>query len=90
MIKSKMTVSLLVFIKNKYKYSSKEEDLVILVDKLGGKYIGGGTDLCTGKRDQQYYFPSNKEAKIFLNYGTVKEVILKDYDLEEIDNVRSY
>lgn len=82
-----MTVSLLVYVKNKYKYGKKEEDLCVLVDKLGGRYVGGGTDLCTGKRDQQYYFPSAKEAKTFLNYKTTQEVIMKEYDLVEVENV---
>lgn len=86
-MKKKMKVSLLVFVKNKYKYSKKEEDLVVLVDKLGGKYIGGGTDLSTGKRDQQYYFSSLSDAKTFLSYKTTQETILKDYDLQELDNV---
>lgn len=76
-------VSLLVFIKNKYKYTDQESKLQILADKLGGRNIGGGTDLSTGKRDQQFIFNSKKDAKTFLSYSTVKESILKEYDLAE-------
>jgi hypothetical protein len=75
--------SLLVFIKNKYKYSDQESKLQILADKLGGRNIGGGTNLSTGKRDQQFVFNNKKDAKAFLSYSTVKESILKDYDLTE-------
>lgn len=77
-------VSLLVYIKNKYKYTQQEEKLGILADKLGGKEVGGGTDLSTGKRDKQYYFKSESDAKTFLAYPTVKEAILKEYDLVEV------
>jgi len=76
-------VSLLVFIKNKYKYTDQESKLQILADKLEGRNIGGGTDLSTGKRDQQFIFNNKKDAKTFLSYSTVKESILKDYDLTE-------
>lgn len=79
-------ISLLVFIKNKYKYSDQESKLAVLADKLGGRFIGGGTDLSTGKRDQQYIFNSKKDAKTFLSYATVKESILKEYDLVETNN----
>ena len=78
-------VSLLVYVKSKYKYTQQEEKLGILADKLGGKEIGGGTDLSTGKRDKQYYFNSEKDAKTFLSYPTVKQIILKDYDLVGVD-----
>jgi len=87
MMKKKMTVSLMVFIKHKYKYSRKEEDLIVLVDKLGGKFVGGGTDLCTRQRDQQYFFPSLKEVKTFLNYKTTKDAILKEISLVRIKDV---
>jgi len=76
-------VSLLVFIKNKYKYTDQESKLQILADKLGGRNIGGGTDLSSGKRDQQFIFKNKKDAKTFLSYSTVKESILKEYDLAE-------
>lgn len=84
MMKKKYTVSLLVYIKNKYKYSNQEEKLGLLADKLDGKEIGGGTCLATGKRDKQYYFTSKENAKAFLSYPTVKETILKEFDLVEI------
>ena len=78
-------VSLLVYIKNKYKYGHQEEKLGVLAYGLGGKEIGGGTDLDTGKRDKQYYFKNRQDAEIFLNYPTVKQIILKEYDLVDID-----
>lgn len=80
----KNKVSLLVYIKKQYKYSAQEEKLSILADKLGGKEIGGGTCLATGKRDKQYYFKNENDAKTFLSYPTVKQTILKEYDLIEI------
>lgn len=86
MMSKKYEVSLLVFVKNKYKYSKEEEKLGILADKLGGREIGGGTDLSTGKRDKQYYFKSVEDAKTFLSYSTVKNIILKEYDLVKIED----
>ena len=84
-MKNKFKVSLLVYVKNKYKYSQQEEKLGILADALGGKEIGGGACLATGKRDKQYYFKSQEDAKTFLSYPTVKQIILKEYDLVDID-----
>lgn len=86
-MKRKYNVSLLVFVKNKYKYSNQEEKLAVLAHQLEGKEIGGGTNLSNGKRDKQYYFKTKNDAYTFLNYPTVKETILKEYDLEELDNV---
>lgn len=85
MKKQKYKVSLLVFVKNKYKYSKEEEKLGILADKLGGREIGGGTCLDTGKRDKQYYFKSHEDANAFLAYPTVRNIILKKHDLVDID-----
>jgi len=85
-MKNKYEVSLLVFVKNKYKYGQEEEKLGILADKLGGKEIGGGTCLSTGKRDKQFYFKSKQDAETFLSYPTTQQVILKEYDLQEINN----
>ena len=79
-------VSLLVYIKKQYRYSTQEERLSILADKLGGKEIGGGTCLATGKRDKQYFFNSEKDTKLFLSYPTVKQTILKEYDLVDVTN----
>ena len=80
----KNKVSLLVYIKKQYKYSAQEEKLSILADKLGGKEVGGGTCLATGKRDKQYYFKTEEDAETFLSYPTVKQTILKEYDLVKI------
>jgi len=85
-MKNRYTVSLLVFVKNKYKYGQEEEKLSILADKLGGKEIGGGTCLSTGKRDKQFYFKSKQDAETFLSYPTTQQIILKEYDLQEINN----
>lgn len=83
-MKNKYSHSLLVYIKNKYKYGRQEEKLGVLADRLGGREIGGGTDLTTGKRDKQYYFKNEQDVKTFLSYPTVKDIILKEYDLVEI------
>lgn len=84
MMKEKHTHSLLVFMKKKHAYSKTEERLDILADKLGGRNIGGGTNLSNGERDKQYYFKSLEDAKTFLNYPTVQEAIKTNYDLVEI------
>ena len=84
MKKQKYKVSLLVYIKNKYKYSKQEEKLGILADKLGGREIGGGTCPAAGKRDKQYYFNSEKDANTFLTYSTVKDTILKEHDMVRV------
>jgi len=83
----KYTHSLLVFIKRKYAYSVREEQLQILADGLKGKFIGGGTDLSTRERDQQFYFKSVGDAKTFLEYPTVREAIKNNYELVELENV---
>lgn len=79
-MKSKYSHSVLVFIKKKYAYSKREEQIQVLAYGLGGKYIGGGTNLSNGKRDQQFYFKSLENVKTFLNYPTVKEAILTEVD----------
>ncbi|NBW58677.1 hypothetical protein EBR43_13055 [bacterium] len=84
MKKEKYSVSLLVYIKSKYKYSQQEEKLSILANGLKGKEVGGGTCLATGKRDKQYYFKSGQDANTFLSYPSVQKTILKEYDLVEI------
>lgn len=87
MMKNKTNkVSLLVYIKKQYKYSTQEERLAILADQLGGREVGGGTCLATGKRDKQYYFKTEKDAKTFLSYPTVRKTILKEYDLVGVVN----
>jgi hypothetical protein len=84
MNKKTFDISLLVYIKNKFKYSPQEDKLGILADKLGGKEVGGGTCLSSGKRDKQYFFKTTRDAQTFLNYPTVRETILKEYDLVKI------
>jgi len=76
-------VGLSVFVKNKYKYSQKEADLAVLADKLGGRFVGGGTCLSTGDRDQQYVFKKIDDLNTFLDYPTVKEVIKTKYDIDD-------
>jgi hypothetical protein len=78
--------SLLVYMKAQHKYTTSEEQLETLCkEKYNGRCAGGGTDLSTGKRDQQFVFNELKEAKAFLKHPFTKDVILKDYDLEEVD-----
>lgn len=80
----KKKVSLLVYIKNKYKYTEREEQLEVLANALGGRNVGGGTDLSTGKRDQQFYFNNEQDANMFLNYPTVKEAILSEVNIVKV------
>ena len=75
--------SLLVYIKNRYKYSDTELQLQALCEeKYDGRHVGGGTDLSTGKRDQQFIFNKQAHAKAFLRHPFTKTVVLKDYDLD--------
>jgi len=78
-------ISVLVYIKKKYSYSKREEELATLADALKGRFIGGGTDLVTRKRDQQYFFKDMNSAKTFLDYPTVRETILSEVSIEEVD-----
>lgn len=83
-MKNKFTHSVLIYVKKRFAYSKREEQIGILADALGGQHIGGGTDLSTGKRDQQFYFKSLNDVKTFLKYPTVKEAILSEIDIVEI------
>jgi hypothetical protein len=79
-------VSLLVYMKAQHKYTSSEEQLETLCkEKYNGRCVGGGTDLSTGKRDQQFVFSKGVDARNFLNHPFTKAVILKDYDLVKVD-----
>lgn len=80
-MKVKQDYSLLVYMKKKYAYTKREEQMEVLANALGGKNIGGGTDLTSGDRDQQFYFKNIKDAYTFLDYPTVKEAIKSKYDL---------
>ncbi len=79
--------SLLVYIKNRYKYSDTELQLQTLCEqKYDGRHVGGGTDLSTGKRDQQFMFNKEAHAKAFLRHPFTKTVVLKDYDLVLVED----
>ncbi len=79
--------SLLVYIKNRYKYSDTELQLQKLCEeKYDGRHVGGGTDLSTGKRDQQFMFNKEAHAKAFLRHPFTKTVVLKDYDLVLVED----
>lgn len=80
----KYSHSLLVFVKKKYAYSKREEQMQILANALKGKFVGGGTNLSNWERDQQFYFQSENDAKTFLSYPTVKEAIKSNFDLVEV------
>lgn len=80
-MKNKYSHSVLVYMKKKHAYTKREEQLETLAMSLKGKCIGGGTDLTTGKRDQQYFFRCKQDADTFLNYPTVKEAILTDVEV---------
>ena len=78
--------SLLVYMKAQHKYTDSEVQLETLCkEKFNGRAVGGGTDLSTGKRDQQFTFFNKAGAKAFLKHPFTKAVILKDYDLVEVD-----
>lgn len=84
MMKNKYSHSVLVYIKKKYAYSQREEQLEVLADALKGTCVGGGTCLSSGKRDKQYMFKSLNDVKTFLDYPTVRESILSDVDIVEV------
>ena len=78
--------SLLVYVKAQHKYTDSELQLETLCkEKFNGRAVGGGTNLSSGKRDQQFVFESKTDAKAFLRHPFTKAVVLKDYDLVEID-----
>ena len=78
--------SVLVFMKAQYKYTDSEVQLETLCkEKYHGRCAGGGTDLSTGKRDQQFVFEKLADAKAFLRHPFTKAVTFKSYDLVEID-----
>jgi hypothetical protein len=78
--------SLLVYMKAQHKYTDSEIQLETLCkEKYHGRSVGGGTDLSNGKRDQQFAFEKLTDAKRFLKHPFTKAVILKDYDLIEVD-----
>jgi len=78
--------SLLVYMKAQHKYTDSEVQLETLCkEKFNGRAVGGGTDLCTGKRDQQFVFDKEANAKAFLKHPFTKAVTLKDFDLVEVD-----
>lgn len=83
----KYKLSVLVYIKKKYAYGKREEQIETLAINLGGKSVGGGTDLTTGKRDQQFFFEDLDKVKTFLDYPTVREAILSEVDITNIDNL---
>jgi len=84
MMKKDNKVSVLVYMKKKFAYGKREEQLEVLANALGGKNVGGGTNLSNGKRDQQFYFNNINDAKTFLDYPTVREAILSDIDIVEV------
>jgi hypothetical protein len=78
--------SLLVFMKAQHKYTDSEVQLETLCkEKFSGRAVGGGTDLSTGKRDQQFIFDKLTDAKSFLKHPFTKAVTLKSFDLVEVD-----
>lgn len=81
MMKNKYSHSVLVYMKKKYAYSKREEQIEMLALNLGGRSVGGGTCLVTGKRDQQFLFKKIDDVKTFLDYPTVREAILSEVDI---------
>jgi hypothetical protein len=52
--------------KDKFAYSEAENDIDKIARKNKGRDIGGGTDMRTGLREQQYYFRSQGDAVRFM------------------------
>ena len=78
--------SLLVYMKAQHKYTDSEVQLETLCkEKYNGRGVGGGTNLSNGKRDQQFIFNKKTDARDFLRHPFTKAVVLKDYDLVELD-----
>lgn len=78
--------SLLVYMKAQHKYTDSEVQLDTLCkEKYSGRCVGGGTNLSNGKRDQQFMFDNEANAKAFLKHPFTKAVTLKDFDLVEVD-----
>jgi predicted ferric reductase len=78
--------SLLVYMNAQHKYTKSEDQLETLCkEKYNGRCVGGGTDLSTGKRDQQFVFCKLSEAKAFLKHPFTKAVTHKKFDLVEVD-----
>lgn len=86
MIKNKYSHSVLIYMKKKFAYSKREEQIDILANALKGKSVGGGTCFVTGKRDQQFLFKSLEDAKTFLDYPTVREAILSEVDIVPVES----
>ena len=85
--KTNKKYSLLVYMKAQHKYTDSEVQLETLCkEKFNSRCIGGGTDLSTSKRDQQFFFKELARAKAFLRHPFTKAVILKDFDLVEVDS----
>ena len=59
-------VDVFVFMKDKFAYSEAENDIDKISRKNKGRDIGGGTDMRTGLREQQYYFRSQGDAVRFM------------------------
>ena len=85
MMNKKYKVSVLVYMKKKFAYSKREEQIEVLANALGGKSVGGGTCLATGKRDQQFMFQDLDKVKTFLDYPSVREAILSEVDIKNVD-----
>ena len=78
--------SLLVYIRAQHKYTDSELQLETLCkEKFHGRDVGGGTDLSTGKRDRQFIFANETDAKAFIKHPFTKAVTLKDHDLVEVE-----
>lgn len=87
MMKNEYSHSVLVYMKKKFAYSKREEQLDVLADKLGGRSVGGGTCFVSGKRDQQFLFKSLDDVKTFLDYPTVREAILSEVDVKPVEEL---
>lgn len=75
-----------MYMKQAYKYTDAELQLLKIAKTFKGSEIGGGTNLTTGKRDKQYFFLEQNDAKKFLKQAYVKKVTLKEHELSDLQN----
>ena len=80
-MKNKYSLSVIVYIKKKYAYSERVEQMIMLAVNLGSVNIGGGADLSSGKRYQHFIFKTINDVQTFLDYPTVREAILSEVNV---------
>ena len=70
-------VRLFVYVRKQYHFTQKEKELQEIAKKYGGKWIGEGTNLSTGKRDIQFQFKTLDDDHDFLDDPKKKTITLR-------------